>query len=256
MQHKSQKIKQKLTPIVSLHPREICFIQLDNYKVWCRNCGAVNDKKIKCTTCNYHFAVDSRQRGRRPVAVLYCPPMDGNSKEEAMVLAIPLTSQTQDSEPGTVVLPANTETKLDGPAQALVYQLTAIDKNGFFEENRRGRIGDKEWGEIKEKLKNLLGIDDKNILLPDGRTMHVAQIMSDLSRLEGGKKELAGIDELKKRVGQLKYQHEADQSAQQNSKKYFQQELAKRDKEIERLRAEVENLKNSKEQPLSMSGTE
>lgn len=90
------------------------------------------------------------QAGRRPAIVI--------QKEESLptVLLIPLTSQ-QDSLrfSGTILIESDADNNLRQPSVALVFQLTAVDKN--FIKDKLGTISDAKINEIWTAFDELVG---------------------------------------------------------------------------------------------------
>ena len=90
------------------------------------------------------------QAGRRPAIILQ------KEKNLPTVLLIPLTSQ-QDALrfPGTILIEPDPDNHLRQPSIALVFQLTAIDKN--FIKGKLGDVSDNKMIEIWESFDQLTG---------------------------------------------------------------------------------------------------
>ena len=145
--------KKKFTPVTSLKAREIFYVELESYEITCSICHKITQYKIQCQNCNKPFFQTHKLRGRRPHIILYAPDVSSQDLGESLVICIPITSKSI-PEPGNVILPADNKTNLKRPSTARIFFINVIDKNLFFQENRIGEMGDKEWEEIKQIIAN------------------------------------------------------------------------------------------------------
>lgn len=175
--------------------------------------------------------------------------MNSESRDDVMVLTIPITKNLDTVFPDSVIIPADEETKLASPGQAQVFALTSCDRNWFMEERRRGRVGEKEWNQIENKLKGLIGVDSKKIII--GNTafseIEIKQIMTDRGHFKTElEKRNADFTALKTKHDELN-ERSAEQLNEQRKRIHgLEREVGQLHKDIDILKTELETRQSEK----------